>query len=91
MQGLWTRGPSLLVKYSLLLMRGALILTMIAFGDNSNFIPHLTSGINHLFPLYLASSLVDTTHVLAVFSPNMDITLVDYHGLTLCYIIFFHY
>ena len=87
-QGFWTGDDHLHLKCSTLLIRGTLILTLIANGDTENF-DH-TSDIRYQslpehqtsFLLYLAPSSEDTACDLGVFPPSVDISVVGCHGLT---------
>ena len=63
---------------------GAPILTLVAFGDTGNFSSGITLLHNiNLYHWYLASSGMDNTYDLGVFSPCVDITVADCHRLTL--------
>ena len=82
--GFWTCGLSCPFECRSILIRSALILTLLAFGGTSNFSSGITLCHNiNPFCHYLAPSGMDITYDLGVFPHGVDITVTGCHRLTL--------
>ena len=82
--GFWTYGLSCPFECRSILIRSALILTLLAFGGTSNFSSGITLCHNiNPFCHYLAPSGMDITYDLGVFPHGVDITVTGCHRLTL--------
>ena len=77
-------GGSLSLDCDVYPTNGAPLLTLVSFGGTGNFSSGITLCHNiSLFCQHLASSGVDTTYGLRVFSPGVDVTVASCHRLTL--------